>query len=199
MTASPVTPVSFTEMKDGTREEYQYLHGLEQQYIATLPDRILASLRQLDDGLAGYRVTRLEHSLQSATRAQADGADIEMIVAALVHDIGDELAPENHSQLAAAVLRPYVREEVTWTVLVHGAFQMLYYGHHLHLDQHARDEYRDHQWFDTCANFCERWDQASFDPDYPTLPLEVFEPMVREVFGRRPFDPAVIDPDGVLQ
>jgi len=182
--------VSFTQMRDGTRDEYEFLHGLERQYIDGLPERVLSALRQLDDGLAGYRVTRLEHSLQSATRAERDGADIEWVVAALVHDIGDALAPENHSQFAAAMLRPYVRDEVTWVVNRHGRFQQHYYGHHIGLDPDAREAYRGHVWFDSCERFCERWDQAAFDPDYPTEPLEHFEPMVREVFGRKAFNPA---------
>ena len=181
--------VQFTRMENGTREEYQLLHRLEAEYIAALPDRILASLRQLDGGLAGYRVTRLEHSLQTATRAQSDGADVDMVVAALLHDIGDELAPDNHSQLAAAIIRPYVRAEVTWTVAMHGLFQLRYYGHHVGLDPDARDDYRDHPWYDTCDRFCAEWDQASFDPDYPTFPLDAFEPLVREVFSRPVFDP----------
>jgi predicted HD phosphohydrolase len=179
--------VQFTQMRDGSYEEYQFLHGLEREYIASLPERVLAGLRQLDDGLAGYRVTRLEHSLQSATRAERDGADVDWVVAALVHDIGDGLAPENHSQMAASILRPYVREEVTWVVQMHGVFQQQYYGHHLGLDPDAREAYRDHPWFHSCERFCERWDQASFDPDYPTESLEHFEPLVREVFGRASF------------
>ena len=182
--------VSFTQMKDGTRADYQLLHRLEGDYLASLPDRLMAALRRLDDGLAGYQVSRLQHSLQAATRAEADGADIEMIVAALVHDLGDDLAPDNHSQLAAAIVRPYVRAEVTWVVEMHGVFQMIYYGEHVGLDPNGRDAYRDHPWFDSCANFCERWDQASFDPGYPTKPLEHFEPMLRVIFGRVPFDPA---------
>ncbi len=182
--------VSFTKMSDGTRAEYQYLHALEHQYILALPDRLLAALKRLDDGLAGYQVSRLEHSLQSATRAEADGADVDMIIGALVHDLGDELAPDNHSQIAAAILRPYVRAEVTWVVEMHGLFQMLYYGEHLDLDPNGREAYRDHEWFDSCATFCERWDQTAFDPTYPTKPLAYFEPMLREVFGRSPFDPA---------
>jgi predicted HD phosphohydrolase len=184
------TTVQFHRMSDGTRAEYQMLHGLERQYIAELPDRILDGLRALDGGLGGYQVTRLQHSLQTATRAERDGADIEWVVAALVHDIGDALAPENHSQLAAAMLRPYVRAEVTWVVTMHGVFQQYYYGHHLGLDRNARDAYRDHQWFDSCAAFCERWDQAAFDPNYPTESLEHFEPMLREIFSRTAFDPA---------
>jgi predicted HD phosphohydrolase len=179
--------VSFTQMRDGTREDYAFLHGLERQYIAALPDRLLADLRRLDDGLGGYPITRFEHSLQAATRAEADGADIDWVVAALLHDIGDVLAPENHSQLAAAILRPYVREEVTWVVNMHGVFQQHYYGHHLGLDPDAREAYRDHPLFDACERFCERWDQAAFDPAYVSKPLEHFEPMVREVFARVAF------------
>lgn len=180
-------PVQFTQMRDGTAAEYALLHQLEREYIAALPDRVLAGLRALDDGLGGYQVTRLEHSLQAATRAERDGADIDWVVAALVHDIGDGLAPENHSQMAAAILRPYVRDEVTWVVAMHGLFQQHYYGHHLGLDPDAREAYRDHPWFERCERFCERWDQAAFDPSYPTEPLAHFEPLVRAVFGRPAF------------
>lgn len=101
--------VQFTQMRDGTKAEYDLLHEMERHYIAALPDRILGALRALDDGLGGYRISRLQHSLQAATRAERDGADSDWVVAALVHDIGGALAPENHSQLAAAVIRPYVR------------------------------------------------------------------------------------------
>ena len=184
------TTVEFRQMKDGTMAEYELLHGLERQYISELPDRIMAGLRALDDGIGGYQVTRLQHSLQSATRAERDGADIEWIVAALVHDIGDALAPENHSQMAASILRPYVRAEVTWVISMHGLFQQYYYGHHLGLDRCARDAYRGHQWFDSCVDFCERWDQSAFDPDYSTESLEHFQPLLREVFSRTAFDPA---------
>ncbi|WP_395669431.1 HD domain-containing protein [Rhodoferax sp.] len=184
--------VQFTQMKDGTREEYVFLQALEHDYIRQLPDRLLQGLQRLDGSLQGYQVSRLEHSLQSATRAEDDGADIEMVVAALVHDIGDELAPENHSQMAAAILRPYVRAEVTWVVEMHGLFQMQFYANHYGKDAAGHLAYRDHPWFDSCQRFCERYDQAAFDPSYPTRPLAHFEPMLREVFSRKPFDPAVI-------
>ena len=120
--------VSFKKMEDGTVEDYALLHKLERDYIDALPDRLMAALQALDNSLAGYQVSRLTHSLQSATRAEADGADIELIVAALIHDLGDDLAPENHSQLAAAIIRPYVRAEVTWILEMHGVFQMKYYA-----------------------------------------------------------------------
>lgn len=184
--------VDFVQMKDGTAEEYHFLHKLETDYIRALPERLLVALERLGDSLQGYKVSRLTHSLQSATLAEADGADIETIVAALLHDIGDEIAPENHSQLAAAMLRPYVRAEVTWIVEMHGLFQMKYYAHHYGRDPNGYLAYKDHPWFDACNRFCERYDQAAFDPDYPTKPLSHFAPMLREVFSRPPFDPAVL-------
>jgi len=184
--------VSFRRMQDGTAEDYALLDRLEKEYMAGLADRILDALRSLDDSLGGYQVTRLEHSLQSASRAEDDGADEELVLAALLHDIGDPLAPANHSQYAASIIRPYVREEVTWIVEHHGLFQMHYYAHHLGGDRDARESYRGHKWFESCERFCERWDQAAFDPDYPTRPLAHFEPLVRRIFARDPFDPAVV-------
>jgi predicted HD phosphohydrolase len=184
--------VDFVQMKDGTAEEYHFLHTLEQNYIRALPDRLLLALERLGNSLQGYKLSRLAHSLQSATRAEDDGADIETIVAALVHDLGDELAPDNHSQLAAAIVRPYVRAEVTWIIEMHGLFQMQYYAHHYGRDRNAYLAYKNHPWFDACYLFCERYDQAAFDPAYPTRPLSHFEPLLRQVFSRAPFDPAVL-------
>lgn len=186
--AAPAPPVvSFHQMKDGTAQDYALLEEYEAQYARDLPDRILGRLRQLEDGLSGYQVSRLEHSLQTATRAMRDGADIDWIVSALVHDLGDDLAPQNHDCLAAAILAPYVREECTWAVRHHGIFQFKYYGDKVGLDPDARDKYAAHEHYDAAVRFCELWDQASFDPDYQTEPLESFERMVREVFSRKPW------------
>jgi len=190
--------VSFTQMKDGTKEEYELLHELEKPFVAMTADRVLDELRrQADVTLEGYKITRLEHGLQSATRAERDGADIDWIVAALCHDIGDGLAPQNHDRMSAEVIRPFVRWDVAWVVEHHGIFQMLYYAHHYGWDRNARDRFKDHPCFDSCAAFCERWDQSSFDPDYDTKPLAYFEPMLREVFGRKAYDPVVIQ-EGVV-
>ena len=110
--------VSFTEMKNGTKADYELLQRLEDQFVETLPDRLLETLRRLEHTLMGYRVTRLEHSLQSATRAYNKGENEEVIVAALLHDIGDELAPLSHSEMAAAILRPYVSEKTYWMIKI---------------------------------------------------------------------------------
>ena len=191
-TAIPQKTVEFIRMDEGSKEDYQLLHTLEQRYIEKLPDRILTALDGLKDSLAGYKVTRLEHSLQTATRAEKDGADDELIVAALIHDIGDDLAPENHSQMAAAIIRPYVREQVTWILEMHGIFQMVYYADKLGLNPDERERYRGHKWFHDAEQFCRDWDQLSFDPDYPTLPLSHFKDRVRAIFSRPAFDPEIL-------
>lgn len=188
----PTGVVGFTAMADGTADDYHLLDRHERLYAAGLPDRVLAMLSGLSASLDGYQVTRLEHSLQAATRARRDGADVDWVVAALVHDIGDGLAPYNHSELAASVLQPYVPAEVHWVVLHHGVFQSYYYAHHLGGDRNARDRFADHPWAALCEEFCERWDQRSFDPDYQSDELASFEADLREVFSRPAWDPDVI-------
>lgn len=178
--------VSFTQMKDGTREDYEFLERLEADYARGLPDRVLATLRGLEHTLSGYKVSRLTHSLQSATRAHAAGESEEIVVAALLHDIGDELAPHSHSELAAAVLRPYVSDKTYWIVKYHGVFQMYYYAHHVGLDRNARDQFKGHEWFEDAVRFCEEYDQNCFDPAFAAKPVEFFEPMLRRVFAREP-------------
>ena len=190
--------VSFTEMKQGTKEDYALLAELEKPHHALTADRVLDELRrQAETSLDGYQINRLVHGLQAATRAERDGADIDWIVGALLHDIGDGLAPQNHDRFSAEVIRPFVRWEVSWVVEHHGIFQMVYYAKHYNWDPNAREEFKDHPCFDACAAFCERWDQSSFDPNYDAKPLEHFEPLVREVFGRKAWDAAVVR-DGVV-
>lgn len=175
--------VSFIRMADGTREDYELLGRLEEEYIKELPDRLLRALAALKDSFSGYQVTRYEHSLQSATRAYRDGRGEEYVVAALLHDIGDVLAPYTHGEMVAAILKPFVSEEICWVVKYHGLFQMVYYAHHTGGDRHARDRFKDHPYYDACAEFCEKYDQNCFDPNYDSLPVGFFEPMVRRVFA----------------
>ena len=179
--------VNFTQMKDGSEEEYLLLDKFEQDYINGTADRIISFMRSLTSTLEGYKITRLDHSLQTATRAFKDRAEEEMVVAALLHDIGDELAPLNHSEYAAAVLKPYVSEKTHWIIEKHGEFQMYYYAHHLGKNQNQRNKYKDHKYYDDALNFCEKWDQASFDPEYKNMTLEDFTPMVKRIFLRKPY------------
>lgn len=182
--------VRFTRMQDGTREEYEFLDRMEEAYATGLADRILDSLRKLEDGISGYRISRLEHSLQGATRAHRAGESEEMVIAVLVHDVGDELAPYSHSEMAAAMLRPFVSEKIYWIVKHHGVFQMYYYAHHIGGDRNSRESYKDNPWYADAIDFCHNYDQNCFDPDYDSEPLEFFEPMLRRIFAQPRFDDA---------
>ena len=179
--------VSFTEMDKGTKEDYLFLDQHEKDYASKTADRIIKFLSSLTETLEGYQVSRLEHSLQSATRALKADEDEEMVVAALLHDIGDELAPMNHSEYAASILKPYVSEKTHWIIEKHGEFQAYYYAHHLGGNRNKRDKYKGHKYYDACVKFCEKCDQCSFDPNYKSYPLEKFEPMVRNIFARKPY------------
>ena len=179
--------VSFTEMKHGTKEDYLFLDKHEKKYAGETADRIIKFMSGLNETLEGYQVSRLEHSLQSATKAFKNGENEEMIVAALLHDIGDELAPMNHSEYAAAILKPYVTEKTHWIVKMHGLFQTYYYVHHLGGDRNKREEFKNHKYYKATVDFCEKYDQGCFDPDYKSLPLEHFAPMVKRIFSRKPY------------
>lgn len=173
--------VSFTEMLHGTREDYDLVFAHEAESMAQLPERLIGWLGMME-GESPYQISRLYHCLQTATRAEVDGADDEMVACALLHDIGDVLGPANHSEIAAALLRPYVTERSYWIVKHHGLFQGYYYRHHFEQDRHARDVHADHPYYEACIDFCARWDQTSFDPDYPTKPLAHFEPLIHDLF-----------------
>jgi predicted HD phosphohydrolase len=186
--------VSFVHMADGTAEDYRIIGEAMKQANEPLADDVLTLLQENERIDLGYKVTRFEHSLQAATHAYRDGQDEEMVVAALLHDVGDTLAPFNHAQVAAGILRPYVSARTYWVVLHHGFFQTYYYNHHFGRDRNARDHYKGHPHYQACVDFCAKYDQNAFDPDFDTMPLEAFEPMVHRIFARTPnFDMAADD------
>ena len=176
--------VSFTAMEDGTQADYDLIFA-EETAANQMADRALGWLKEMD-GPSPYQITRLSHSLQAATRAERDGADEETIACALLHDIGDIISPANHSEIAAALLAPYISEKNHWIIKHHGIFQGYYWFQFIGGDRNARSKYRDHEHYEACVEFCERWDQPSFDPDYNALPLEHFEPLVRKLFAKEP-------------
>ena len=194
MTSSPppAGTVAFTAMADGTAADYELVFAHEQAQIDGQADRVLQWLGEMA-GPSPYRVSRLEHVLQSATRAERDGADDETIACALLHDIGDVLGTANHSQVGAALLRPYVSERNWWIVHHHGLFQGYYWFAHAGLDPDARDAFRQHPYYDDTVRFCAEWDQNCFDPSYPTKDLAHFEPLVRQLFARPPADMLVAE------
>jgi predicted HD phosphohydrolase len=176
--------VSYRHMADTTVEDLRLLEEDFEDSLQAYPDRLLAAVANLANFQGPLQVTRLEHSLQSATRAYRDGKDDEYVAAALLHDIGDELAPYSHGAMVAAIIKPYLGERLAWVIEKHGLFQAYYYAHLAGGDRNARDKYKDHPYYDDCVEFCEKYDQNCFDPDYESLPLEFFEPSIRRIFGK---------------
>ena len=179
--------VKFSQMKDGDKEDYDLLSNFEEKHIKGTAERVIRVLKSLDNSFGGYKISRLEHSLQAASRAMRENAEEEMVVAALLHDIGDEIAPLNHSELAASVLKPFVSDKTRWIVEKHGLFQTYYCNHHYGKDRNLRDQFKGHEFYEDTINFCHRWDQSSFDPNYDTISLDDFIPLVGKVFSRVPY------------
>lgn len=174
-------------MDVSTEEQWRHIGRETQKNQSRVAEGVLAMLRSLETVVDGFAVDQLTHCLQTATRAERAGADKEVVVAALCHDIGKAISVPNHPAIAAEILKPYVREEVYWMIQVHQDFQGKHYYAHFKLDPNAREKYRGAPHFDLAARFADEWDQTAFDPDYDTLPLEHFEPLVREVFANPAF------------
>lgn len=174
----------FTRMDEGTQEDWAAISTHFLPFAAKLPDRIMDDLSRLAGDFGGYSVDRFEHSLQCATRAHQAGRSEEYVVCALLHDIGDLLGTYNHPDIAAAIVRPFVSEELHFIVEKHGIFQGYYFFHYIGLDRDAREAFRGHPHFGATAEFCEKFDQTAFDPSFTSMPLEAFAPMVRRVFER---------------
>ncbi len=174
----------FTSMKEGTEADWSVIGSHFMDYAAGLPDRVLTHLRLLDGDYGGFPVDRLQHSLQTATRAYRAGESEPYVVMALLHDIGDTLGSYNHPEIAAAILKPFVDDKLHWIAEHHGVFQGYYFFHHIGMNRDMREAFRGHEHFEDTARFCELYDQAAFDPAYESAELEYFEPMVRRVFAR---------------
>jgi predicted HD phosphohydrolase len=174
---------SFTRMDESTAEQWAVIGAETLANQPRVADEILAMLRRLEDITDGFNTNQLVHALQTATLAERAGADQEMIVASLCHDIGKLISVFNHPEIAAAILKPYVRDEVYQVIRAHQDFQGRHYYHHFGGDTNARDRYAGSAWYGLAEAFADDWDQIAFDPDGPYEPLEHFEPMVREVFA----------------
>lgn len=170
---------TFTSFEESTAEDWSRIMQCMPATQAIAGENVIAQLRMLEHDTGGFPVSRLEHSLQTATRAEEDGRDEEYVLCALLHDIGDTLAPYNHPGIAATILKPFVSEANHWMVEHHGIFQGYYFWHHLGGDRHAREEFRGHEFFEYTEEFCAKYDQTAFDPDYVSAPLTHYEPLIR--------------------
>jgi predicted HD phosphohydrolase len=175
---------AFHAMTEGTQDDWMLIAGNALAFNKSLPARVIAHLKLLHGDFGGYAVDRLEHSVQTASRAFRDGRDEEYVVCALLHDIGDTLGSLNHADIGAAILKPFVSEQNLFMLEKHGIFQGYYFFEYLGLDKNMRDQYRDHPSYGYVAEFCEKYDQNSFDPKYESMPLEAFIPLVENVMQR---------------
>jgi predicted HD phosphohydrolase len=181
------TRATFTKFEDSTQDEWVEIISQLPVTQAMAGQNVIDQLRLLERDHGGFPVSRLEHSLQTATRAEHDGRDEEYVLCALIHDIGDTLAPYNHPSIAAGLLKPFVSEANHWMVEHHGIFQGYYFWHHLGADRNAREEFRDSPYYDYTEEFCAKYDQTAFDPDYVSAPLEHFEPLIRKYLVPKQF------------
>ena len=177
----PQERAKFHAMTEGTPEDWGVIAAASVEFGRELPTRLIAHLNLLKGDCGGFAIDRLDHSLQTATRAYQAGEDEEYVVCALLHDIGDILGPRNHADIAAAILQPFVSERNHWMVAHHAIFQGYYFFHHLGLDRDMRDQFRGHPDFEYTAKFCHLYDQEAFDPNFKSMPLEAFEPMLQRV------------------
>lgn len=173
----------FADMAASTESDWKIILAQFAPYAKALPDRVLAHLRLLEGEYGGFPVDRLTHSLQTATRAHRDGRDEEYVVCALLHDIGDTLGAYNHSDISAAILKPFVSDANHWMVEHHGIFQGYYFFHHIGMNRDLREAFRSHPCFGQTEEFCARYDGPAFDARAESLPLEFFEPMLRRTFA----------------
>ena len=174
---------TFTRMDESTLEDWERIMAQHGGLVDALPDQLLTQLRLLESDNGGFAVSRLTHSLQTAHLAEIDGRDEAYLICALLHDIGDVLAPLNHADLAATILRPWVSEAYHFMVQQHGVFQGYYFWHYIGGDRDARDAFRGHEHYDLTEEFVRKYDMPAFDPAYATPPLAHYEPLVRSFFS----------------
>jgi predicted HD phosphohydrolase len=169
-------------MDQSTARDWAAVLAADAGWDERFQNRVLDHLRLLASDPGGFAVDRLTHSLQTAHRAERDGRDHAYLICALLHDVGDILAPMNHAELAAAMVRPWVPDAYHWMVQQHHVFQGYYFWHYVGQDRHARDALKGHPDYELAEEFVDKYDMPSFDPEYPTPPLEHFEPLVRSFF-----------------
>lgn len=177
---------AFRSFQESTKDDWWLIMAQRNGLEAALSDRILEQFGHLREDYGGFPVDRLEHSIQTATRAERDGRDDEYILCALLHDLGDPLTPYNHPDVGAAILKPFVSKENYWMVQHHDIFQGYYFWHYLGLDRDTRDRYIDSPYYSLTEEFCAEYDSLAFDPSYRSSPLEHFEPLIRQFFGKNP-------------
>lgn len=177
---------SFTRSDASSAPDWEIIHAAARAQQAAVPRTVMNMLSTMSTLYVGSGISRLTHNLQTATRAMRANASDETVLIALMHDAGEVVSGTNHAEVAAALLRPYVSSASYYIVRTHMEFQLKHYGDEILLPTDMRDRYADQPWYTQAAVFSDAFDQMAFDPDYDTLPLAEFEPLVQQFFGRVP-------------
>jgi predicted HD phosphohydrolase len=176
----------FTRMDESTRDQWQVIGEATIAHQPNVAHRIISMLRSFDGVHLGFGVDQLHHMLQTATMAKRANAADEIVLCALLHDVGKYISVANHGQIAAEMLKPYVSPAAYQIVRTHQDFQGKHYYEHFGMQSNLRERYQQEPWFALACEFTDEWDQAGFDPKYPVLPLSEFEPLVHQFFARFP-------------
>jgi len=174
----------FRRFDECTAEDIQIVMKTMAPFAEGLAGRVLAHLKLLDGDFGGFNIDRLQHSLQTATRAHRDGRDEEYVVCCLLHDIGDTLGVYDHGAIAAAIMKPFASDANLWMLENHTVFQGYYYFDHLGGDKNARDQHKDNPHFEHTKEFIEKYDMPAFDESYDSMALTEFEPMVARILKK---------------
>ncbi|MBC7457155.1 MAG: HD domain-containing protein [Bdellovibrionaceae bacterium] len=154
-----------------------------------IPQQIVNLLESLADVSDEVRnINQLHHSLQTATMAEAAGASEEIILCALVHDMGKSLSQANHANIAAEIVKPYVSENAYWLIKTHDEFQAYYFNHFFGKDPEIRQKYKGQSWYDLAIQFSQEWDSKAFDQNYKVKPISYFQPLIYQFFSKCPYD-----------
>jgi predicted HD phosphohydrolase len=177
---------AFTRMDESNREQRMVIGRATLEAQSRVPLQMLSMLRSLAGFHAGFGVDQLHHSLHTASLAKRANAADDVVLGALCHDVGKVVSIPNHGPIAAEMLKPYVSNDVYHVLRTHQDFQLRHYGSHFGMSPSLRDKYRGESWYALAEQFTDEWDQIAFDPSYPVLPLEEFEPLVKQYLGRFP-------------
>lgn len=173
----------FTRMDQSTEQEWEHISEQHMPHIFDMPNRIMGMLKQLQTLTLGFSTDQLHHALQTATMARRAGAEDEMILISLIHDIGKVISVPNHGQIAAEMIKPYVSEDAYHVIRTHQDFQGEHYYQYMGKPQDLRKQFVNESWYAKAVEFTDEWDQAAFDPKYEVDSLESFEPLINKFFA----------------
>lgn len=180
-----------------------YRRGVGQLFLNTVPGGKVAQLAPMPDAptLQDFFELRFErtrnHCFQSANKALQRGADEEIVLACLLHDVVQELIRTEHGYWGAQLFEPYVPERTAFAIRYHQALRFfpdsdagyeypdLYkriFGYDYVPEprvQRAYEYARGHRWYDAAREVTVS-DLYAFDPKA----VVSIEPFV-DLIGRR--------------